>query len=97
MGAKKGHIFKIILTEASMLSALGGIAGIALGGSGLYIFKGFIRSSLSIPYLWPSPLEYGLLIAFCFMLSMLTGLIAVLYPATKSMLMEPYSAIRRGE
>ncbi|MBF0472192.1 MAG: FtsX-like permease family protein [Nitrospirae bacterium] len=97
MGAKKSHIFKIILTEASVLSAIGGIAGIAVGGGGLYFFKGFIRSSLNIPYLWPSPLEYTWLILFCFILSVLTGLLAVLYPAAKSMLMEPYNAIRRGE
>jgi putative ABC transport system permease protein len=97
MGAKRSHIFKIILTEASVLSAIGGIAGIAVGGVGLYLFKGFIRSSLSIPYLWPSPLEYTWLISFCFILSMVTGLLAVMYPAAKSMLMEPYNAIRRGE
>lgn len=97
MGAKRKHILKIILTEASILSAIGGVVGIALGGCGLYLFKGFIRSSLSIPYLWPSPLDFSLIILLCFLLSLLTGMLAVMYPAAKSMLMEPYGAIRRGE
>ncbi|RMG02145.1 MAG: ABC transporter permease [Nitrospirae bacterium] len=97
MGARKGSIFRLIMTEASILSIAGGVLGVAIGGAFLYAFKGFIRSSLNIPYLWPTAYEMGLLVLVCLFLSFLTGIIAALYPAIKSMRMEPYEAIRRGE
>ncbi|NOY64559.1 MAG: FtsX-like permease family protein [Nitrospirae bacterium] len=97
MGAKKSNIFRLIMTEASILSIMGGIVGIVLGGAFLYAFKGFIRSSLNIPYLWPSAAEYAVLVAGCLLLSFLTGAVAALWPAIRSMRMEPYEAIRRGE
>ncbi len=97
MGARKGNIFRLIMTEASILSIAGGITGVAIGGAFLYAFKGFIRSSLNIPYLWPSAFEMSILVLFCLFLSFITGVAAALYPAIKSMRMEPYEAIRRGE
>ena len=97
MGAKRGSIFRLIMTEASILSLSGGVAGIIIGGIFLYVFKGFIRASLNIPYLWPSAGEFVLLIVFCLVLSFITGVGAALYPAIRSMTMEPYEAIRGGE
>lgn len=97
MGAKRRDIFKLIMTEASVLSGAGGIIGISTGGAFLYFFRGFIRSSLNIPYLWPSAAEFALLIIVCFVLSLITGTGAALFPAIKSMRMEPYDAIRGGE
>ncbi|QWR77510.1 ABC transporter permease [Candidatus Magnetomonas plexicatena] len=97
MGAKKTDVFKLIMTEASMLSLSGGLAGIVLGGTFLFLFKDFIKSSLNIPYLWPDTLHFAMLIAFSLILSLLTGAIAAFYPALWSMKMEPYAAIRKGE
>ncbi|GBD98591.1 FtsX-like permease family protein [bacterium BMS3Abin07] len=97
MGASKGNIFRLIMTEASILSLSGGILGIIIGGVFIYVFRGLIRSSLNIPYLWPSPLEFIILIAICLFLSLATGTGAALYPAIRSMRMEPYEAIRGGE
>ena len=97
MGARKSGIFKLIMAEASILSILGGILGIAGGGAFLYIFRGFIRSALNIPYLWPSATQFSVLILICLALSFATGTVAALYPAIRSMRMEPYEAIRRGE
>ncbi len=97
MGAKKNSVFKLIMTEASALSLVGGMVGISGGGIFLYTFRGFIRSSLDIPYLWPSLSQFSVLIGICLALSLLTGTLAALYPAIRSMTMEPYDAIRRGE
>lgn len=97
MGANKAHIFRLIISEASILSLTGGVLGIGLGGVTLYLFKGFIRSALNIPYLWPSALEFALLIVICLLLSLFTGVGAALFPALRATFMEPYDAIRRGE
>jgi len=97
MGAKKGGIFKLFMIEASILSLSGGIIGISLGGIFLFSFRGFIRSSLNIPYLWPSTSQFAVLILICLLLSFITGTGAALYPALRSMRMEPYDAIRKGE
>jgi putative ABC transport system permease protein len=97
MGAKKQSVFKLVMTEASILSMVGGIIGISGGGAFLYLFSGFIRSSLNIPYLWPSTTQFVILIGICLILSFVTGTLAALWPAIRSMKMEPYDAIRRGE
>ncbi len=97
MGATKGNIFQLIMSEAAILSLAGGLIGILLGGGFLYTFKGFIRTSLQIPYLWPSVPVFAALIMACLCMSFITGTGAALYPAIRSMRMEPYEAIRRGE
>lgn len=97
MGATKRNIFQLIMSEAALLSLAGGLAGIVLGGGALYLFRGLIRASLQIPYLWPSVPVFAALITACLCLSFFTGTGAALYPAIRSMKMEPYEAIRRGE
>ncbi len=97
MGAKKRDLLSLILTEASTLSIIGGIFGIISGGVFLFFIRGFIRATLKIPYIWPSPLEFVVLIFICLNLALLTGIGAALYPAIRSMKLEPYIAIRQGE
>ncbi len=97
MGAKRKDVFRLIMSEASILSIIGGISGIISGGAFLYFLKGFIRSSLNIPYLWPSTFGFVLLIGICLVLAFITGTGSALYPAIRAMRIEPYEAIRRGE
>ena len=42
MGARKGHIFSLIIAEAVVISLAGGIVGITAGASLLYTFKDMI-------------------------------------------------------
>ncbi len=97
MGAKKSHIFRLILSEATLLSLAGGIIGIAVGGGILSTFRETINASLHVPHLWPSFGRFLFLIGFCLILSVLTGVIAALAPAIRASLLEPYDAIRGGE
>ena len=97
MGARKGHIFSLIITEAVVISISGGITGIAAGGSLLFAFKYIIIRSLKLPYLMPSLPVLGELIAGAVFFALITGLLASLLPAVFASRMEPYDAIRKGE
>ncbi len=97
MGAKKSHLFRLIMLEAAILSFLGGAVGIGLGGGVLFLFKDAIYSSLNIPHLWPNTARFVGLIGFCMLLSLFTGIVAALGPAIRAAMLEPYEAIRGGE
>lgn len=97
MGAKKGHVFKLIVTEAVIISFVGGVIGMAIGASLLLSFKTAILHSLRLPYLLPSPVILTELISGAIMFSILTGLLSSLLPAISASRMEPYEAIRKGE
>lgn len=97
MGARKGHIFSLIITEAVVISISGGIIGIAAGGSLLFAFKDIIIRSLKLPYLLPSLPVLGELITGAVFFALITGLLASLLPAVFASRMEPYDAIRKGE
>ncbi len=97
MGATRKKVFGLVMSEASILSLLGGAAGVVVGGVLLFSFKNMIKFSLNVPFLWPEPAEFGVIILLCMTLAFLTGIGAALYPALRSSLMEPYAAIRKGE
>ena len=78
MGARKGHIFSLIITEALVISISGGIIGIAAGGSLLFAFKDIIIRSLKLPYLMPSLPVLGELITVAVFFALITGLLASL-------------------
>lgn len=50
-----------------------------------------------MPYLWPPMSFILLLLVGCIVVSLVTGILAALYPAALSARMEPYNAIRKGE
>ncbi len=97
MGAKKKDTFRLIIQEAFLLSVIGGVLGIGIGGGVLLTFRETIYTSLNIPHLWPSFSRFILLIAVCLALSIFTGIAAALIPAVRAAFMEPYEAIRGGE
>ena len=97
LGARKSTVFHLVMTEATLISLIGGAAGIGAGGGILAAFRDTINASLHVPHLWPSTGRLVILIAFCLVLSVLTGIIAALIPAVRAALVEPYEAIRHGE
>ncbi|GBE57262.1 macrolide export ATP-binding/permease protein MacB [bacterium BMS3Abin01] len=97
MGGKRGYIFRLMTTEAILLTAAGGLTGVLLGGAGMFIFRAVITASLGIPYLWPPLWFFALLVLGTLFLSVVSGVVASLYPAISSSRLEPYAAIRKGE
>ncbi|MDA8325832.1 MAG: FtsX-like permease family protein [Nitrospiraceae bacterium] len=97
MGAKRRHIFRLIITEAVSISTVGGAIGLVVGGALLYFFKGLILESLKLPYLLPGAQMLLELVAGAVVFSVLTGLLSSLIPAVFASRMEPYEAVRKGE
>lgn len=97
MGAKKKHIFGLIIAEAVLISTVGGIVGLVTGSALLFTFKDLLLHSLKLPYLLPSPLVLVELVAGAVIFSLVTGLLSSLAPAVLASNMEPYDAIRKGE
>ena len=97
LGAKKSFMFRLLIMEATILTTAGGVIGVTLGGVLVFSFKNLITTNLKVPYLWPSAGFTALLLVGCVAVSLLTGILAALYPASLSARMEPYNAIRKGE
>jgi putative ABC transport system permease protein len=97
MGARKGHIFSLIMAEAVVISIAGGLAGITAGASLLYAFKDVIIHNLKLPYLMPPLPVLAELVTGAVFFALITGLLASLLPAAFASRMEPYDAIRKGE
>lgn len=97
MGANRGHLSSIILTEAGLLSSAGGLIGIVLGYGLLFSFKNLLLHYLKLPYLFPSIAELAAVTIGAFLLSLATGLVAALLPSLSILTTEPYDAIRSAE
>ncbi len=97
MGAKKGHVFRLIIAEAVIISTLGGFAGLIGGSVILATFKDLILHHLKLPYLLPPATFLIELVLGAVVFSLITGLLSSLFPAVLASNMEPYEAIRKGE
>ena len=97
IGANGRFVFKMIVTEAILITFLGGLLGIAGGGVAMFSFSRLISTSVNIPYLWPTIFQISRVIGVSVAIAIFTGLIASFVPAVVSSKMEPLYAIRSGE
>ena len=86
LGAQKNQVLRIFLSEAVVLSALGGIAGLLVG---IGIAAGL---DLAVPAL---PVSYSpMFILLSEMLAVIVGLVAGILPAMRAAGLEPVDALR---
>lgn len=97
IGAKRRDVFLIITFESITLTLCGAISGIIAGWFFLSILKKPFLKSLNLPYIWPQSEFILIIMIVTIFLCILTGIMAVLYPALRSSRLEPYEAIRKGE
>ncbi|MDD3043197.1 MAG: ABC transporter permease [Methanosarcinaceae archaeon] len=85
LGFSARDILFLFITESVILSLFGGILGAGFGVLGAYLITGF----LSIPFVFPPYIfEIGFLVA------VIVGVAAGVYPANKAARMEPVEALR---
>lgn len=94
IGASKSDVFRIIIKETIILTTAGGVAGVLAATAGSGIIEIFVRKFM--PYV-PS----GKMIMFeprlaaaCIVFSVLTGIVAGIYPAWKASGIAPIEAIK---
>lgn len=87
LGATRAHIRRQFLTEALVLSAIGGLAGVALGA---LVTAGYSSSQGWDIVLPPVAMAGG------FVAALVIGAVAGLYPATRAARLSPTEALRSG-
>ncbi|MGW8272543.1 MAG: ABC transporter permease, partial [Thermodesulfovibrionales bacterium] len=97
VGARRSDIFRIVLSESLIVTAIGGVFGILFGSALIFVFKNKIMESLKLLYIWPSPQVIAVVLTATAIAALAIGLLAGAYPALRAARMEPYHAIRSGE
>jgi putative ABC transport system permease protein len=87
LGARRTDILLQFLVEASVLSGSGGLLAVATGAIGINLFTTFFESPfpLALP---PGP------IGGCLLLTVVIGLVAGVYPASRAASLSPADALR---
>src|SRR5262249_31574413 len=93
LGASRGRLVRQMLTESTLLSVAGGVAGIATAVGTLGFILRFVPSN--VPRLNEVRIDWEVL-AFALLISILTGLVFGLAPALHSAKLALSSAIREG-
>ena len=86
VGARRANILWQFLTEAIILSSIGGLIGLALGAAGTYIISLF-SDTLNATVAWNS-------VALAILFSAAVGLFFGIYPATRAAALNPIDALR---
>jgi putative ABC transport system permease protein len=97
IGARRRQILGMLLMEAGLATAIGGLAGCVLG---LFLLRVYQRSlvyhleTMGIPFVWLNGGSTGLIALLCIVLTSLIGAASALYPAWRASRLEPYALIR---
>ena len=85
IGASGREVFKEFMTEALLLTSLGGLVGFVLG----VLFSKVITKVLEVP-LWMNPASF----VWAFALALVFGFVFAIYPAWKASRLSPMEALR---
>lgn len=97
LGANKGHVTGIILSEALMISIGGGALGSLISYYLVTTFRNMISVKLDIPY-FNTDMEYVLpIVGTCLLISVVTGIVAAICSSYKISKDETYRLIRESE
>lgn len=97
LGASKRQITNIILSEALLISSIGGILGILVSYYLVASFKNVISVKLGIPYLDISIPQATPVAVICIVIAIVTGIIAAVCSAYRISRNEVYCLIRECE
>ncbi len=94
LGANRRFILQLLIAEEAILALCGGLLGIALASFITAMFSSYISSSLGIPFLFPSPSSWWLMVGIGTAVIITTVVMAVTIPAYQISRSEPALAAR---
>ena len=93
-GANRNFIFRLFLTEGSVLGLGGGIIGVLFAVILVYLFRVYIMVSAELPLLIPPLPSLLLFMLACLVIALVLALPALLYPAMRASRIDPAVAMR---
>ena len=97
MGATKGHVIRLLLSEAMIVMLPGASLGVVGGWFALGGYRQVASADLGVlTFLPPSPYVLASFAVGCVAAIVASGTLAALVPAVRCTHMEPYDAIREG-
>ena len=97
LGATRGSISKLVMGEVGIVSFLGSVLGLAVGGLVLAVSEFFLSQTYSISFIQPTSTDLIEFMLGSLGLGMLIGTLAASFPAYRASRMDPYEALTRGE
>lgn len=97
IGARRRQVLRMTLIEAALITGLGGICGLAVGGVMLLVFQrslGHYFETVNVPLVWPSYSGLAWYAAACVLLATVVGLLGAVIPAWRATRQEPYLLVR---
>ena len=97
IGAHRRQIVGMLLTEAGMATAAGGLAGVVVGLLLMRVYEHslvYYLDRMGIPFIWLDGAKTCLIAVLCIALTSLIGAAGALYPAWRASGLEPYDLIR---
>jgi putative ABC transport system permease protein len=95
LGASKAVLLLRLIKESVWISILGSLSGCGLAAVVVLPFGNCIGNQLDMPYLGPDIIQTTAVFLFVTVLSVITGIVAAIYPAVQIWRMEPYDALRK--
>jgi putative ABC transport system permease protein len=99
IGARRAQIIGLLLTEALLVTGLGGAIGVLCGGLLLRLFEHSLVYSLTkmgVPFLWVNQSAIVFVAIVCVSGAALTGMIGAFMPAWQVSRKDPYELIHRS-
>ena len=97
LGAKKSQMTNLILSEALIISTIGGLMGIVIAYALVATFKNVISVKLDVPYLDISMSQVIPVAVICIIIALITGIIAAVCSAYRISKDEVYRLLRENE
>ncbi|MBY0319780.1 MAG: ABC transporter permease [Reyranella sp.] len=99
IGARRGQVLGVLVTEAVLATGIGGILGVVLGVLAMRLFERslvYTLENVGVPFLW---VDLPRVIAFAvgaIVLATAIGVAGVLYPAWRASRRDAYDLVRSG-
>ena len=94
LGATRSYVFRSVMVEAVILTLAGVVLGVIMSAFLISSFRGYITTSLGMPFLFPSIGSFLLMVVAGTAFIMATVILAALVPAFRISRMEPAVAVR---